>query len=158
MGLVGKFDNLCVLRSFSKSFSLAGLRIGYLAGPKALMEELMKAKDSYNVNRLSLAAAAAALDDYAYMAANVEKVIETRKNLIEQLDGLGFRTTPSQANFVWTKAPSPGAGAIYRALKEQKILVRHWERPSMKDYLRISVGTPEEIDTLMRALRQITGK
>ncbi|MHC4712277.1 MAG: histidinol-phosphate transaminase [Planctomycetota bacterium] len=157
MELVGKLPNLCVLRSFSKSFSLAGLRVGYLAGPAELLSEFVKAKDSYNVNRLSITAAAAALDDYDYMLENVTKVRETRATLIASLDELGFGTLPSQANFVWTRAPSPGAKALYEQLKSRKILVRFWDRPAMKDFLRITVGTPQETEALLAALKEILG-
>lgn len=157
MGLVETTGNLCVLRSFSKSFGLAGMRIGYLAGPRSLVGQLVKAKDSYNVNRLSIAAAAAALDDYDYMVRTVGKIRKTRRDLAEGLRGLGFRTLPSQANFVWTKAPAPGAGAIYEALKERRILVRYWERPGMNEHLRITVGTDEDVKALLDALGPIVG-
>ncbi len=156
MSLVGTLPNLCVLRSFSKSFSLAGLRIGYLAGPTDLIAECLKAKDSYNVNRLSIVAAAAALDDYEYMLTNVEQIRQTRRFLTGSLDKIGFRTLPSQANFVWTRAPRPGAKAIYEELKRRKILVRFWDRLLMNEFLRISVGKRNEIDLLLEALGKIT--
>lgn len=157
MDLVGSLPNLCILRSFSKSFSLAGMRIGYLAGPEDLMGQFVKAKDSYNVNRLSIAAAAAALDDYDYMLANVEKVRRTRAKLCEALDSLNFETMPSQANFVWTRAPSPGAKAFFEGLTSRKILVRYWDRPGLSEYLRITVGTPREIEALLAAVKDISG-
>lgn len=157
MGLVSSVPNLCVLRSFSKSFSLAGMRVGYLAGPEDLMGEFVKAKDSYNVNRLSIAAAAAALDDYDYMLANVEKIKRTRAKLSEALDSLNFETMPSQANFVWTRAPFPGAKAFFEQLKSRKILVRYWDRPGFSEYLRITVGTPKEIETLLAGVKDISG-
>lgn len=157
MGLVGSLPNLCVLRSFSKSFSLAGMRIGYLAAPAELAAEFMKAKDSYNVNRLSIAAAAAALDDYDYMLATVAKIKATRASLSADLARLGFEVTPSQTNFVWAKPPAPGAATIYRELKSRKVLVRYWDRDGLSELLRISVGTPEETATLIAALEDILG-
>ncbi|MCD6405824.1 MAG: histidinol-phosphate transaminase [Planctomycetes bacterium] len=156
MDLVGTLANLCVLRSFSKSFSLAGLRIGYLAGPADFVAECLKAKDSYNVNRLSIVAAATALDDYDYMLSNVEQIRQTRRFLADSLDALGFKTLPSQANFVWTRAPAPGAKAIYEDLKGRKILVRFWDSPLMNEFLRISVGKRDEIDLLLGVLGKIT--
>jgi histidinol-phosphate aminotransferase len=157
MHLVGRLPNVCVLRSFSKSFSLAGMRLGYLAAPAELIRQFMKAKDSYNVNRLSMAAAAAALDDYDYMLSNVARVKKARRQLVDALGRLGFDTLPSQANFVWTRVPSPGAKVVYEALKARRILVRFWDRPGMSDYLRITVGTPEEMEALVTALEEITG-
>lgn len=153
--LVSTLSNLCVLRSFSKSFSLAGMRIGYLAGPEMLIEQFIKAKDSYNVNRLSICAAAAALDDYEYMVSNISKIKRTRAFLAESLTGLGFSAYPSQSNFVWAKAPAPGAKAMYQFLKSHKILVRFWDRTETRDYLRITVGTRGQVDTLLAALREI---
>jgi len=155
--LVGKVPNLCVLRSFSKSFSLAGLRIGYVAAGENLITEFVKAKDSYNVNRLSIAAAAAALDDYDYMLANVAKIRRTRGSLTEALTELGFSVLPSQANFIWAKAPEPGAAEIYQTLKSRRILVRFWDRGELRDYLRISIGTRGQIDALLAAVRDIVG-
>jgi len=155
MNLVSSLPNLCVLRTFSKSFSLAGMRIGYLAGPAELVGQFIKAKDSYNVNRLSIAAAAAALDDYDYMLANVEKIKRTRTRLSDALDSLGFETVPSQANFVWTRAPAPGAEAFHRRLKARKILVRWWDRPGFREYLRVTVGTTKEIEAFLAAAGEI---
>jgi len=157
MGLVGKLPNLCVLRSFSKSFSLAGMRIGYLAGPEELVAELSKCRDSYPVNRLSIAAAVAALEDYDYMLSNVAKIRRTRAFLTDALTEMGFKVTPSQANFIWTKAPAPGAKEIYEKLKARKILVRFWDRPDWSDYLRIAIGTRGQIDALVSGIREIIG-
>ena len=133
------------------------MRIGYLAGPAELVEEFFKAKDSYNVNRFSIAAAAAALDDYAYMLENVEKIRDTRHLLEGGLADLGFEVTPSQANFVWAKAPSPGAAEIYRQLKQRKILIRFWDADGLREFVRITVGTPEDIQQLLEALKEISG-
>ncbi len=157
MRLVGRAANLCVLRSFSKSFSLAGLRVGYLAGPVELVSQFAKAKDSYNVNRLSMAAAAAALDDYDYMLENVERIRRSRCELTEALDELGFSSLPSQANFIWTKVPSPGARSLYEKLKSRKILVRFWDRPAMSDYVRITVGTDKQVELFLSTVREIIG-
>lgn len=157
MKLIGKVPNLCILRSFSKSFSLAGMRVGYLVGPEALIGEFMKAKDSYPVDRLAMAAAAAALDDYDYMLANAAKIVETREYLAKELAGLGFEVTPSQTNFIWTKAPKPGAKAIQQQLKDRKILIRYWDREAVRDFVRITVGTRPQTETLVAALKEIIG-
>jgi len=157
MELTGKLPNLCILRSFSKSFSLAGMRVGYLAGPEALITEFMKAKDSYNVSRLSIVAAAAALDDYDYMLANAARIKATRENLRSAMTEMGFKVLPSQTNFLWATAPAPGAKAIYQALKERRILIRFWDREKLRDSVRITVGTAEQTNTLTDALREITG-
>jgi histidinol-phosphate aminotransferase len=141
----------------SKSFSLAGMRVGYLVAPEALIAQFVKAKDSYNVNRLSIIAAAEALDDYDYMLSNVAKIKRTRAFLTETFTEMGFSILPSQANFIWAKAPAPGAKVIYEALKARRILVRFWDRPGWNDFLRISVGTRGQTDTLVAAVRETVG-
>jgi histidinol-phosphate aminotransferase len=157
MKLVGTLPNLCVLRSFSKSFNLAGMRIGYLAAPEALIGEFAKAKDSYNVNRMSIAAASAALDDYDYMLACVAKVKTTKAALINDLTRLGIEVMPSETNFVWARPPAPGAAHVYEELKKRKILVRYWAREGLADFLRISIGTPEDSSALVSAIESILG-
>ncbi len=157
MSLVGTLPNLCVLRSMSKSFGLAGLRIGYLAAPETLITEFTKAKDSYNINRLSIAAASAALDDLDYMHATVATIRATRERLTRALAGMGFEVTPSAANFIWTRSPAPGAGEVYRQLKDRRIYVRFWDRPGWSEFLRITIGTDAEIDRLLAAVGEIVG-
>lgn len=154
-----KFENAIVMRTFSKGFNLAGLRIGVAVAQPAIIAELFKTKDSYNLNAYSQAAALAAIQDYPAMEANVAKIRATRARLVQELVSLGFDLPPSQANFVLARwKGNPPAKAIFEALKGRGILVRYFDVPRLKDALRITVGTDEETDALLRALREIIGK
>jgi histidinol-phosphate aminotransferase len=153
--LVRRRDNVIVLRTFSKSFSLAGMRIGLAFGPSALIDELMKIKDSYNVTRLGIVAATAALEDYAWMRANVARIRRTRERLIDGLRERGFAVLPSHSNFVLARRPGRSLEGVYHALKARGILVRYFATPELFDALRITVGTDTEIDALLDALTQI---
>ena len=153
--LIDTYDNLIVLRSFSKSFSLAGMRMGISFADESLIEGMAKVKDSYNVNRLSIVAAEAALDDMAYMRAHAERIKATRTRLIEALRDLGFYVYPSQANFVLAKIKKPRASELYQELRRRKILVRYFPQRRLEDCLRITVGTKEEIDQLLSELGKI---
>jgi histidinol-phosphate aminotransferase len=154
--LVDKHPNLIILRTLSKSYSLAGMRLGFAVAQEVIINGMMKVKDSYNVNRLSMASANAALDDQETFRENVSRIKKTRLHLIESLKKLGFFVYPSQANFVMIKCASTfEAKDIYRELKERKILVRYIEQPSLYDCLRITVGTDKEIDTLLEKLEEI---
>jgi histidinol-phosphate aminotransferase len=150
--LVRNLPNLVVLRTFSKSFSLAGMRIGLAFGSEELIAGLMKVKDSYNVNRLSLVAATAALQDLAWMGHNVRRIQGSRRKLIAGAKRLGFEVLPSQANFVLIRKPGENLRALYESLKQQKILVRYFDAPELHDCLRISVGTAREVAALLDAL------
>jgi histidinol-phosphate aminotransferase len=152
LDLVRERDNVLVLRTFSKSFSLAGLRIGLAFGPPALIAELAKVKDSYNLNRVSIAAAVAALDDIGWMQANVRRICASRARLSDALRALGFDVPPSEANFVLARRPGRDQRATYEALKARGILVRYFDAPALRDALRITVGTDAEIDVLLAAL------
>jgi histidinol-phosphate aminotransferase len=153
LGLVGRRDNVVVLRTLSKSFSLAGLRIGLAFGHPELLAGLRTVKDSYNVNRLTLAAAEAALTDVEHMRATVARVRATRGRLTEALRALGYDVPPSQANFVLARRAGVDQGPVARALAAAGVLVRHFATPRLADALRITVGTDAEIDTLLGALR-----
>jgi histidinol-phosphate aminotransferase len=151
-----RFENAVVMRTFSKSFALAGLRLGIAAARPEIIAEFLKTKDSYNLNAATQAAGIAAIEDYAAMEANAAKVRATRLRLSEDLRALGFAVAPSQANFVlaqWTGAPS--AHGIFLALKARGILVRYFEARRLSDCLRITVGTDEETELLLNALREI---
>jgi histidinol-phosphate aminotransferase len=150
--LVSRLDNVIVLRSFAKSFSLAGLRIGLAVGTMELIEVLARIKDSYNINRISLAAAAAALDDYEWMQANVERIRITRERLTRSLKTLRFEVAPSHANFVFARRPGTQLEGLYLRLRAQGILVRYFATPELRDGLRITVGSDTEIDALLDAL------
>jgi len=155
IALARECDNVVVLRTFSKSFSLAGMRIGLAFGPAGFIGELLKVKDSYNVTRLSIVAASAALDDYGWMEANVARIRATRERLTAALRDLGFAVLPSQSNFVLARRPGRSLQGVYQGLKERGVLVRYFATPELRDALRVSVGTDDEIDTLLAALRQI---
>jgi len=145
-------DNVLVLRTLSKSYSLAGLRFGYAVGPVGLVAGLAKCKDSYNCDAVSIEAAGAALRDRAWMLANVERVRDERGRLTDALAERGFGVTPSEANFVLARPPGGEAAALYDGLKDRGILVRYWNRPRLDDKVRITVGTPEENDALLAAI------
>jgi len=154
--LVRRHRNVLVLRTFSKSFSLCGMRIGFAVGREELIDGLMKVKDSYNVNRLAAEAAVAALDDVDAMRRNADKVRATRARLMAGLEKLGWFVYPSQGNFVFARVRPPhSARECYEQLKRRRILVRYFDAPGLDDGLRISVGTNREIASLLRNLREI---
>ena len=155
MPLVGRHPNVVVLRTFSKSFSLAGLRIGLAFGHPDLLAGLRTVKDSYNLDRLALVAAEAALDDLDHMRANVARVRTTRTRLAKALADQGFSVLPSEANFLLARRPGRDLAPLARALADRDILVRHFPTPEVRDALRITVGTDEEIDMLLAALREL---
>jgi len=153
--LVHRYDNVLVLRTLSKSYSLAGMRIGLGFGQPALLAELGKVKDSYNLSRVSLAAGAAALGDVELMHAHVARVAATRARLTTALQALDYAVPPSQANFVLARRSGVDQRPVYERLKAQGILVRYFATPGLADALRISVGTDAEIDALLAALPEI---
>jgi histidinol-phosphate aminotransferase len=151
-GLVAEHPNVIVLRTLSKGYSLAGLRLGYLLGRPEVVAGLIKVKDSYNCGTLSLVGGQAALEDQGHLAQTRAQIRATRRRLTDALRGLGYHVPESQANFVWCTGGPPAAG-VYQALKERKILVRLMCYPELPDGLRITVGTDAEIDQLLSALR-----
>jgi len=153
--LLHQYPHVVILRSFSKSFSLAGLRLGLAFGHPELLGELLKVKDSYNVNRLSIVAAVAALEDYAWMRQTVDKIRATRARLTTALRELGYCVYASQANFVLARKKGVLQEPTYLGLKERGILVRYFSSPDLADCLRITVGTDQEIDRLLEAMTQL---
>jgi histidinol-phosphate aminotransferase len=143
-----------VTRTLSKSYSLAGVRFGFAVTTPEVARELVKMKDSYNCDVLSLAAAAAALDDQAYMRQTRQRILVTRSHMERELTSLGFAVTPSQANFVWCRHERP-VKPIFEELKTCNILVRYMVYDGHGDGLRISVGTDEEIARLLEELRKL---
>jgi histidinol-phosphate aminotransferase len=152
--LIHTYPHVLILRTFSKSFSLAGMRIGMAFGQPELLAELMKVKDSYNLNRLSIVAAIAALEDYDWMRANAEKICASRSRLRDALHTLGYLVYPSQANFVLARMNGVNQQSMYEWLKTHKILVRYFSAPELADCVRISIGTDDEIDQLLAAMQQ----
>jgi histidinol-phosphate aminotransferase len=152
--LIRQLPNLVVLRTFSKSFSLAGMRVGLAFAAEEIISGLMKVKDSYNVNRLSLVAAAAALDDLAWMARNVARIQRSRRKLIAGLRKLGFYVLPSQSNFVLARKPGENLKELYEGLKHRKVLVRYFDAAGLRDCIRITVGRPRDTAALLSALSE----
>lgn len=149
-------DNVLVLRTLSKSFSLAGLRVGLGFGHPRIISGLDKVRDSYNLGRIAVAAGAAALADTAWMERNVERIKRTRAALVEALPATGFSPFPSEANFVLAeRTGGKSARPVYEELKRRRILVRYFDTPRLSSCLRITVGTDAEIAVLLRALREI---
>src|SRR5205814_3542244 len=144
--LVAQNEKILVSRSLSKSYGLAGLRFGYLVGQPQIIHELIKVKDSYNCDALSIAAATAAIDDVTWLADNRGKIVATRGRLEAGLQQLGFEVTPSQANFVWCTHARQAAKSLSERLKAAQVLVRYMNYPGWSDGLRISVGTDEQSD------------
>jgi histidinol-phosphate aminotransferase len=153
--LVAQNEKIMVSRTLSKSYSLAGLRFGYLVAQPQLIVQLIKVKDSYNCDALSIAGATAAIDDQAWLQQNVAKIRATRQRLTAELEQLGFRVIPSQANFVWCTHARQSARTIYEQLKERRVLIRYMHYPQWGDGIRISVGSDAQIEALLILLRTL---
>jgi histidinol-phosphate aminotransferase len=152
LGLVRAGKNVIVTRTLSKSYSLAGIRFGFVVADPAIVRELVKVKDSYNCDVLSQVAATAALEDQDYLQATRAKVLATRARLEREMTRLGFIVTPSQSNFVWCRHPERAAKPMYEELKRRRILVRYMNYAGYGEGLRVSVGSEGEIDRLMEEL------
>jgi histidinol-phosphate aminotransferase len=155
LDLIHRYANAIFTRTMSKSFSLAGMRLGFGFAPAGLAAGMWKVKDHYNVNQLSLVAAEAALDDLESMRINAARIQATRHRLTGRLRSLGFYVWDSQANFVLARTPGPSAAGLYEQLKERRILVRYFAQRRLEDCLRISIGTDEEIDTFLGVLEEL---
>lgn len=156
--LIDRFPQLLVVRTLSKSAALAGLRVGFAMGHASLIEALTVVKDSFNsypLDRLSLAGAQAAIEDDAHLQALASKVVTSRQWLSVQLTELGFDCLPSTANFLFVRHPNARAEQLLAALRERRILVRHFRQPRIDNHLRITIGTPAECEALVAALGQI---
>lgn len=153
--LLTRHPNVIVLRSLSKSFSLAGMRVGLCFAQPLVIEQLLKVKDSYNLNRLAINAGAAALTDMKWMRRNVERIKEVRAMTEKRLRQIGFEVPPSQANFVLARIADYDMGRVTAALRRRGILVRHFPHSVFRDALRISIGTPAEMATLFRTLEPL---
>lgn len=156
MPLIAKYPNLLVVHTLSKSRSLAGLRVGFAAGQRHLIEALERVKNSFNsypLGRVAQAGAAAAYDDHEHFERTRWDVIGTREELTVQLWRLGFEVVPSCANFVFVRHPRQDAAQLALQLREHGVLVRHFNQPRIDQYLRISVGTSEQCEALVNALR-----
>ena len=154
---VKEFPNVVVSRTMSKSYSLAGLRLGWSYARPELTAEMMKVKDSYNVGMLQQVAGLAALEDRAYVQAGAATICATRDRAAVELAKLGCCAVPSAANFLFVRTPQPAAG-VFKALREHGILIRYFPGPVTGDYLRITVGTDAEMTALVTAMREILGR
>ncbi len=156
--LIDQFPNLLIIQTFSKARSLAGLRVGFAVGNPVLIEGLERVKNSFNsypLGRLAIAGAVAAFADRAYFEKTRDAVIASREWLTQQLESLGFTVLPSAANFVFARHPQRDAPELAAALRERRIIVRHFKQPRIDQFLRISVGNDEECQALVAALQEI---
>ncbi|WP_201573627.1 histidinol-phosphate transaminase [Psychrobacter sp. H8-1] len=155
VSLINDFENILVTQTFSKSRSLAGLRVGMAFGNASLIEALTRMKNSFNsypLDKLAQAGATASVLDKPYFEQTCQQVIDLRESLTEQLTGLGYQVLPSHANFVFARPQDGNASEVAEVLREQGIIVRHFDKPRTKEYLRITVGTQEQNERLISAL------
>ena len=150
MELALKYPHVLVSRTFSKAYSLCFQRIGYFVGHPRLIAAFDKIRDSYNVNGLGQVAAVATLDDIEYYRANFKKIIDLRRWTSEELEKLGFNVLPSQTNFILAKPPAPAAAEWLARLREAKLLVRWFDKPGIRDYLRVTIGNEAEMREFVR--------
>ena len=158
MKLIPRYDNLLVVQTFSKSRSMAGARLGFGAGHAKLIQDLNTIKYStnpYNVNRMTMAAGVGALEAEGYFRVNCQKIIETRQWTTGKLEELGFTVIPSMTNFVFAKHPGIPGRDMYLALREKGILVRHFDKPRLRDYNRITIGSREQMKAFIKAMMEI---
>ena len=158
VSLIGKYDNLLVVQTCSKSRSLAGARLGFAMGNPDLIADLNRIKFSfnpYNVNRLTCLAGIAAIEDEEYFQKCTSVVAKTRDRTAAELEKMGFDLTDSKANFLFAKSSRIPGGELYRKLKEKGILVRHFDKPRLDDRLRITVGSDQQMNALLTALREL---
>ena len=165
LATAAKNRNIIVMRTFSKSYSLAGLRVGYCVGPKDLIDALYKVKDSYNVDAIAQQVALAAVKDQKWMKANVAKVVRTRRWFTAELERRGWDVLPSESNFVFARPPAKGrsgilsasekAATIFSALRARNIFVRYFRGPKTGDRLRVTIGTDNQMKKLLKALDEL---
>ena len=156
--LVARHDNLLVVRTLSKSRALAGLRVGFAIGQRPLIEALERVKDSFNsypLGGLAQAGAIAAIEDEAWFTEARRRIIASREKLVRDLSGLGFDVLPSAANFVFARHPGRSGGELFARLREHGVLVRHFRKSRIEDFLRITVGTDAQCDRLIAVLREL---
>ncbi|WP_028487696.1 histidinol-phosphate transaminase [Thiothrix lacustris] len=156
--LTAKYPNLLVVQTFSKSRSLAGLRVGFAVGHPDLINALERVKNSFNsypLGRMAIAGAAAAMRDKEYFASTCQQIIATREMTVQKLTELGFSVLPSAANFVFARPPAGNAEALYLALKQRGVLVRYFNKLRINEYLRITIGTDDEMNTFLQILAEL---
>ncbi|MCR4633960.1 MAG: histidinol-phosphate transaminase [Erysipelotrichaceae bacterium] len=156
--LIGKYDNLMVVRTFSKSYGMAGGRLGYIIANKKLIADINTLRNSNNpycVDRMAMMAGVGALRDQSYLQSCIEKIRKTRQDSAKRLKELGFEVPDSQANFLFAKHPSYPGKKLYLDLKDKGILVRHFDTERLNDFIRISIGTDEQMQVFFEALKQL---
>ena len=161
VSLTARYPNLLVVQTFSKSRSLAGARLGFAIADAGLIADLDRIKYStnpYSVNRMTQAAGAAAIRDNAFYMANCRKIEATRADTVNRLEALGFEVLPSRANFVFARSSQIGGEALYLALKKRGVLVRHFNDARIRDFNRITIGAPEQMDVLIQKIKEILGE
>ncbi len=156
--LTKKYDNLIVCQTFSKSRSMAGARLGFGVASAALIADMNTVKYStnpYNINRMTMAAGIGVLNDEAYTKKNCAEIAANREYTTTKLEEMGFTTTPSKSNFIFAKHPAVSGATLYESLKQKGILVRHFSQPRIHEYVRITVGTSEQMTALLGALKTV---
>lgn len=159
--LIKNYDNLLICQTFSKFRSLAGGRLGFALASKGLIDDLEKIKystNSYNINRLTMAAAIATLNSGDYYEENSKTIQANRAYTTQQLAQWGFETLPSLTNFIFTRCPNVDGGTLYRKLKDRGVLVRHWDKPEIADWCRVTIGTRAQMDLFLEKVREIVGE
>ncbi len=157
--LVARHDNLLVVQTFSKSRALAGLRVGFAIGQRHLIEALERVKDSFNsypLDRLAISGAVAAIEDDAWFQQTRQRIIASRERLAHALSELGFEVLPSQANFVFARHPGRSGADLAAQFRKHGVLVRHFQKPRIEDYLRITIGTDEQGDRVIAVARSLS--
>lgn len=158
--LIADFENLLVVQTTSKSRSLAGLRVGYALGQPHLIEALIRIKDSFNsytIDRLAFRGALASFQDHAYFSEKTMKIVRTREMAAQRLNEMGFRVIPSQANFLFVEHSDIPGKELYLRLKENNVLVRHFDKPKIGNFLRVSIGTDEEMERFFEVVGKVLG-
>lgn len=156
--LIAQYNNLLVIQTCSKSRSLAGMRVGFACGSEMLISALNAVKNSFNsytIDRMALAAAEAAITDQAYTQEICMRVARTRNDTAEKLTALGFHVLPSKSNFLFASHKSVSGKSLFNGLREKGVLVRYFDKPRINNFLRITVGTPEEMDQLLTAVKEL---
>lgn len=155
LDFLDKYDNIIISRTMSKSYSIAGMRVGFGIASIPIIEQMNKVKDSYNLDRVAQFLGTNAFSFQEYFQEIWQKVRQTRSHLIKSLKALDFLVFDSDSNFVFASSKWVSASYLYNKLKERKVLVRHFENPRIKDYIRISIGTDQEIARLLEAINEI---
>lgn len=159
LSLLASFKNVIIVRTVSKSYSLAGVRLGYALGQAELIKEMFKVKDPFNVNQLTQKIVLAALSDQEHYQNNIARIVATRDWFSEEARHLGYNIFPSQANFIFPQPPRKGEGhSFYQYLLENKILTRFFDEEMLKDGVRMSIGTQEEMEFTLQVMREIIKK